>query len=195
MVAALRHATQQTPVATGKPDPTMHAEMVTRTGAQRPLIVGDRLDTDIAGAVAAGCPSLLVLTGVTSVAGSLAAGPAERPSYLAPDLSGLLRAHPHVETSGSTARCGRWQAAAVSGALGLALELSGATAPTTDADARGAAAAGSAGPSALSEDDVDAWRSLCAAWWEVGVSGTVPPVESADDAARPTLMRLGLLDG
>ena len=35
-----------------------------RSGGARPLVVGDRLDTDIAGAVGAGLPSLLVLTGV-----------------------------------------------------------------------------------------------------------------------------------
>ena len=43
-----------TPLVTGKPDPAMHAECVRRTGAQRPLVVGDRLDTDIEGALRAG---------------------------------------------------------------------------------------------------------------------------------------------
>ena len=55
LVAALRHATGVTPIATGKPDPTMHAETVERTGARRPLVVGDRLDTDIEGAVGRMC--------------------------------------------------------------------------------------------------------------------------------------------
>ena len=49
MVAALRHATGLSPVSTGKPDPTMHRETVERSSAQRPLVVGDRLDTDIEG--------------------------------------------------------------------------------------------------------------------------------------------------
>ena len=63
LVAALRHATGVTPVSTGKPDPTMHRESVERSGARRPIVVGDRLDTDIEGARAVGCASLLVLTG------------------------------------------------------------------------------------------------------------------------------------
>src|SRR6202042_3658236 len=57
LVAALRHATGQIPVATGKPDPTMHRESVERSGARAPLVVGDRLDTDIEGARAVGCAS------------------------------------------------------------------------------------------------------------------------------------------
>ena len=63
------------PIATGKPDPTMHRETMLRTGAEHPLVVGDRLDTDIEGATAVGCASLLVLTGVTD-AGRLLARPA-----------------------------------------------------------------------------------------------------------------------
>ena len=69
---------------------------VRRAGGGRALVVGDRLDTDIAGAIAAGLPSLLVLTGVSGVADLLAAGPRERPTYLAEDLSGLWAAHPDV---------------------------------------------------------------------------------------------------
>ena len=75
LVAALRHATGVTPTATGKPDPAMHRESVQRSGAERPLIVGDRLDTDIEGACAVGCPSLLVLSGVTTPAALLVAEP------------------------------------------------------------------------------------------------------------------------
>ena len=49
----------------GKPEPPLHAESVQRVGAKRPLVVGDRLDTDIEGAVRRRTDSLLVLTGVT----------------------------------------------------------------------------------------------------------------------------------
>ncbi len=58
-----------TPAATGKPDPAMHAESVERSGARHPIVVGDRLDTDIEGARRSDCASLLVLTGVTDPAG------------------------------------------------------------------------------------------------------------------------------
>ena len=80
----------------GKPEPPLHAETVARTGAKRPLVVGDRLDTDIEGAVRVGADSMLVLTGVTRPADAVLAPPHQRPTYLAHDLSGLLEPHPPV---------------------------------------------------------------------------------------------------
>ena len=67
----------------GKPELPLHAEAMDRTGAKRPLVVGDRLDTDIEGAVRAGADSLLVLTGVSGPADAVLAPP--RPP---PDLPG-----------------------------------------------------------------------------------------------------------
>src|SRR6185312_14732383 len=96
LVGVVSAITGQQPLVTGKPDPAMHAECVRRTGARRPLVVGDRLDTDIEGARRAGAPSLLVLTGVTDPATLLAACPEHRPDLLAPDAGGLLHAHPAV---------------------------------------------------------------------------------------------------
>jgi hypothetical protein len=49
----------------GKPQPPLFAETLRRVGGRRPLVVGDRLDTDIEGASNAGYDSLLVMTGVT----------------------------------------------------------------------------------------------------------------------------------
>jgi HAD superfamily hydrolase (TIGR01450 family) len=72
---------------------------------ERPLMVGDRLDTDIAGAAAAGIPGLLVLTGVCGPHDLLAAGPAARPSYLGADLGALTAVHPAVEVAGDAATC------------------------------------------------------------------------------------------
>jgi beta-phosphoglucomutase-like phosphatase (HAD superfamily) len=63
---------------------------------ERVLAVGDRLDTDIEGAVAAGMDSLLVLTGVDDLRACLLAPPHRRPTYVAPDLRALL-ADPDVE--------------------------------------------------------------------------------------------------
>src|SRR5690625_6255502 len=57
--------------------------------ARRPLIVGDRLDTDIEGAVRAGMDSLLVLTGVNTVEDALRAEPVRRPTFILPDLAQL----------------------------------------------------------------------------------------------------------
>ena len=87
-------ATGVKPLVAGKPEPPLHHESVLRTGAKHPLVVGDRLDTDIESAVRVDADSLLVLTGVTSPAEAILAPPAQRPTYLAEDLSGLLEPHP-----------------------------------------------------------------------------------------------------
>jgi glycerol 3-phosphatase-2 len=107
MVAAVRTATGVEPLVAGKPEPALHEESVRRTAARRPLVVGDRLDTDVLGAVRAGTDSLLVLTGVADVAALLGAPVGTRPSYVAPDLRGLLRPQPPVQCDADTARCGR----------------------------------------------------------------------------------------
>jgi len=103
-------ATGQEPLVAGKPEPPLHAESVARTGARHPLVVGDRLDTDIEGAVRVGADSMLVLTGVTHPADAVLAPPHQRPTYLAPDLSGLLTPHPPVTQDGAGFTCGGWHA-------------------------------------------------------------------------------------
>lgn len=93
MVAVLRTATGREPQVAGKPAPALLDEAVRRTGAERPLVIGDRLDTDIEGGRAAGMRTLLVLTGVSDAAELLAAPPGLRPDYVAADL-GALRLDP-----------------------------------------------------------------------------------------------------
>jgi glycerol-1-phosphatase len=73
-------------------------------------VVGDRLDTDIEGAVRAQADSLLVLTGVTRPLDAVLAPPCQRPSYLAEDLTGLLTPHPPVTRADGGYRCGAWHA-------------------------------------------------------------------------------------
>ena len=90
LVAAVSAATGRSPVVAGKPFAPLMRESVERVGARAPLIVGDRLDTDIEAGHVSGIPSLLVLTGVTDVVALLAAEPHRRPTYLAADLRGLL---------------------------------------------------------------------------------------------------------
>lgn len=92
LVAALVAATGLTPRVAGKPERPLLDEAVARAGSSRPLVVGDRLDTDIAGAVTAGMPSLMVLTGVSTAADLLAAPPERRPTHVAFDLRGILDA-------------------------------------------------------------------------------------------------------
>jgi HAD superfamily hydrolase (TIGR01450 family) len=101
MVAALRAATDVKPQVAGKPEPTLLTDALARGKFRAPLVVGDRLDTDIAGAGAAGLPSLLVLCGVSTAAETVSATVGQRPNYIAEDLRSLyapadsLRVGPH----------------------------------------------------------------------------------------------------
>ena len=74
----------------GKPEPALLNEAVRRTGATRPLMVGDRLDTDIAAGNRLGMPTLLVLTGVCDATAALAATGDETPTYIVDDLRSLI---------------------------------------------------------------------------------------------------------
>src|SRR5205807_176651 len=92
LVAALATALGREPdEVVGKPAPALFQRAAQRAGARRPLVVGDRLDTDIDGARRAGMDSMLVLTGVSTRADLDAAPPDRRPTYVAPDLSALLQ--------------------------------------------------------------------------------------------------------
>jgi HAD superfamily hydrolase (TIGR01450 family) len=115
LVALVATATATSPVVAGKPELALHRESLRRSGASRPLIVGDRLDTDIEGANRGNTPSLLVLTGVTDPVALLAAGPQRRPTYVAEDLWGLRDGHPEVRQG----RCREWAASVVDGEVTL----------------------------------------------------------------------------
>ncbi|MGI9125645.1 MAG: HAD-IIA family hydrolase [Mycobacterium sp.] len=91
MVAALRAATDVEPLVAGKPFPALMHDALARGHYATPLVVGDRLDTDIAGANAAGLPSLMVLTGVSTASDAVHAQPALRPTYIGADLRALLQ--------------------------------------------------------------------------------------------------------
>lgn len=88
LVAALTAATGVEAEVIGKPFAPLFEAALGRSGGGRPLVVGDRLDTDIAGAEALGWDSLLVLTGV-STREELAASDV-RPTYVADDLRDLV---------------------------------------------------------------------------------------------------------
>lgn len=96
LVEVVRTASGVEPSAMGKPGRAMFelARGAMGTSRRRTLVCGDRLDTDIAGAVAAGLDSVLVLSGVSSLRDLALAAPAQRPRFAAPDLGGLL-AVPH----------------------------------------------------------------------------------------------------
>ncbi|WP_226995597.1 HAD-IIA family hydrolase [Gordonia phthalatica] len=89
MVAAVATATGVAPTVAGKPAAPIMESALSRSNAQRPLMIGDRLDTDIEGAHTAGIDSLLVLGGVTTGVELLAARPEQRPTYVAAGLGAL----------------------------------------------------------------------------------------------------------
>ncbi len=143
------------PLVAGKPNYGLFDEVLSRTGGQRPLMVGDRLDTDIRGATAAGIDSLLVLTGVTGLHELVAASPPDRPSYISSDLGGLLRPHLPVTCSRGSWVSDGWSVQVE----GNALRVTGHG--SVDAWWRGVAAA--------------AWSHLDETCRRVDVTGVVPP--------------------
>jgi glycerol-1-phosphatase len=171
MVGVVSAVTGVPPLVTGKPDPAMHAECVRRTAARRPLVVGDRLDTDIEGARRAGAASLLVFTGVTTPAALLLAPPEQRPDLLAPDAAGLLAPHPAVVAGGGVWRCGSSAVRSAEADDVLLLEASGSD--------RG--------------DGLDGLRALCVAHWSRHPAAGAPVrVLPADEAAVRAVDRWGL---
>jgi HAD superfamily hydrolase (TIGR01450 family) len=107
-VAALANASGRRPdVVAGKPDPAILLESARQAALRRPLVVGDRLDTDIEGATAAGLDSLLVLTGVTTPGQLIAAPETQRPTHVGADLSALLApVAPPATHDGAVTTCG-----------------------------------------------------------------------------------------
>lgn len=96
MVAALATATGREPRVAGKPERPLLDAAVARVAAKRPLVVGDRLSTDIAAAAAAQMDSLMVLTGVSTGEDVIHTEPTKRPTYVAFDLLGLVGQAPTV---------------------------------------------------------------------------------------------------
>jgi glycerol 3-phosphatase-2 len=183
MVAVVSAVTGQAPLVTGKPDPAMHAECVRRTGARRPLVVGDRLDTDIEGARRAGAASLLVFTGVTDARMLLAAGPLHRPDLLSADAAGMLTPHPAVVADGTGTHCGGWSVRPAEGEDVLLLHADAGAGHDAGLD------------DGLLDDGLDGLRALCVGHWaRHPEEGTPARVVAADDRAAEALQRWGLTD-
>ena len=170
LVRAIQHATRKRPTAGGKPEPGIYRRASELVGAQNPLAVGDRLETDIMGAVAAGVPAMHVLTGVHMARDVIRAPRGQRPSYLAIDMRGLLEAHPAPKHHrDGTWTCGLSQVAKVERSGVLTLDDVELTEPVTIT--------------------IDSYRALAAAAWEYAdAAGSAPScpeitVVSNDDPA------------
>jgi HAD superfamily hydrolase (TIGR01450 family) len=150
---------RQPDAVAGKPGAEMLLQASAQFGAAHPLVVGDRLDTDIEGAVSAGIPALLVLTGVSKPVDVVMAAPDRRPTYVGIDLTALLH-----EPSVAIRVGDRWTAGAQAWAT---------------VDEGGVLHAGVANGSATVDDLV----ACAAAVWEATDGGHAPTV-SSDLAAR-----------
>jgi glycerol-1-phosphatase len=138
LVAAVAAATGRQPVVAGKPEAPLFHTAAKRLAADRPLVIGDRLDTDILGGNNAGFATVAVLTGVDTRESILAARTRERPTFLINDLTDLYHPYPAVEhDDDGRYRCG----AAAAEVHGTTVRISGDPA------------------------DLDSWRAACAAWW------------------------------
>jgi HAD superfamily hydrolase (TIGR01450 family) len=167
MVAALRAATDAEPQIAGKPAPTLLNDAVARGSFQSPLVVGDRLDTDIAGANAADLPSLMVLTGVNSAQDAIFAKPDQRPTYIGADLRSLHQQPDEL---------------AVEAQPGWHVDVSD-TAITVRAEG-----------DSQNDDGLSVVRAVATAVWKADLDGRIVSIEAGDDTARDALQRCSLLN-
>lgn len=142
LVAGITNATGVVPTSAGKPKPELFWHAAGLFDAKAPLMVGDRLDTDLAGAVAADMPGLLVFTGVSDARAVIACTPEERPTYLADDMRGLLTEHPEPTLQQGAWVCGESRVRINNSVIEL-----------------------EQGESTDDADRLDAIRALCAAVW------------------------------
>jgi HAD superfamily hydrolase (TIGR01450 family) len=167
LVQALVTATGLHPRVAGKPARPLLDAAVERAAAQRPLVVGDRLETDIAAAVAAGLPSLMVLTGVSTPTELLAAPAERRPTAVAVDLRGLVDSTmvAMLDDSDGHERRDGWDITVSGGRLELRSEAGGTP--------------------------ISALGALAVQAWATGMTD----VRAGDDEAAAALTELGLSAG
>nr|WP_231366130.1 HAD-IIA family hydrolase [Zhihengliuella flava] len=149
LVHAVALATGTVPHVAGKPEPYLFQHAARTLDARAPVVVGDRLDTDILGGNRAGFTTAFVATGIDTLESVIAAVPEQRPTYLLTHLSELFEAEAEVrlpDVVGGVARCGD------------------ATAQASDDGV------------VLSTDSIDAWRAGCALWWSIHPEQATPVI-------------------
>jgi glycerol-1-phosphatase len=109
-LAVIQACVDITPKIAGKPYPPLLEETVRRLGAERPLFVGDRLDTDILGANNVEMDSFFVFTGAHGKRDLADAGPGYRPTMIGYDVGALLGPVRKAARSGDVVSCGSQRA-------------------------------------------------------------------------------------
>ncbi|WP_069112949.1 HAD-IIA family hydrolase [Jiangella alba] len=200
LVNAIRMATGREPVVAGKPEPPMHREAMLRSRAERPLVVGDRLDTDIEGANASGADSLLVLTGVTDPIDLVLAPPRLRPTYVGLDLRALRLPAEALSVRAGESKVGDWHAVVDGGTLRLTRVTADEVRPRGDGvggdgvSGDGAGGRGGVEGDGAGDGGLDALRAACGAVWAAadaaesgnGTAAEPASVQAALEAARIT---------
>lgn len=105
-VQAVGNTVDRAPEVIGKPHRPLLDEALARSGARRPVFVGDRIDTDIMGAVGVGIDSMMVFTGAHGVRDLCAAGPDGRPTAIGWNVESLLEPRRTAEIDDEGATCG-----------------------------------------------------------------------------------------
>ena len=82
LVGAVAAATGVEPISAGKPEPAMFTYAAKKIGSKKPLAVGDRLNTDIAGGNTAAMDTFHVLTGVSGELELIEAPVEHRPTFV-----------------------------------------------------------------------------------------------------------------
>ena len=155
LVKAVQNASHRRPIAAGKPEPGIFVRGAALVDSENPLGVGDRLETDIAGAIAAGIPSMHVLTGVHRARDVIRAPRGQRPAFVGMDLRALGETHPQPKHhKDGTWTCGVSQVAKVLRNGTLTLDDVEIVEPTTVT--------------------LDSYRALAAAAWEFAGPGDDP---------------------
>jgi glycerol-1-phosphatase len=166
MVAALKAATEAEPLVAGKPSPTLMTDALARGDFRAPLVVGDRLNTDIAGANAAGLPSLMVLSGVNSARDAVHAVREQRATYIGYDLRSL-----HQDAD----------------ALAVAPQ------PAWHVEAGHMSVTVSTGGDDEASDDLSIVRAVASAVWASNGDAAAVTIEAGDDTAQDALQRWSLV--
>ena len=167
MVTALCTATGSKPTVVGKPLPNMFRDGLDRGGFESPLVVGDRLETDIAGAAAARLPSLLVLSGVSSASDVIFAAAGCRPTYIAEDIRGLTQPANSLRIAPQP---------------GWHVEVGDAGVTVTSVEG-------------ATEERLSVVRAVAHAVWQLSSGGHWPELVAADSRAHRALSTWGLLEG
>lgn len=164
LVDLIKNTTGHTPIVAGKPEPKIfqlalksaqkYLHSFNKTTRVKPLVIGDRLDTDIFGGNKLSIDTALVLTGVDSIQKAILASKHQRPKYIFGNLSDLLKPYPSIYKHNKNAyRCGSWSAHIDSNKkiiTNFCPKKSNFYFEKESKDAR---------------SSLNKWRAICNAWW------------------------------